>query len=94
MITYIIAITIGINAAMLFYIFYKMGYVNGSEAERKSASRILKNNPVKVEDLMYFQNKLDKTTDPIKREKIQKQIDLLEDALIVYRLHREIREIK
>jgi hypothetical protein len=43
---------------------------------------------------MYFQNKLNNTTDPIKREKIQKQIDLLEDALIVYRLHREIREIK
>jgi len=51
-------------------------------------------NAVKYEDLMYFQNKLNNTTDPIKREKIQKQIDLLEDALIVYRLHSEIREIK
>jgi hypothetical protein len=62
--------------------------------EQSKAKDIQIDNAVKYEDLMYFQNKLNNTTDPIKREKIQKQIDLLEDALIVYRLHSEIKEIK
>ena len=90
MITFIICI-------VLFFVLFFIGYtafllqnvVEQSKFKNKEFENV-----VKYEDLMYFQNKLNNTTDPIKREKIQKQIDLLEDALIVYRLHREIREIK
>lgn len=76
---------------VLFYIFYRIGYANGSEAERKKSPTILKNNAVKVEDLMWLQNRLDKATDPIQREKIQKTIDLMETALIMHRLCIEIK---
>lgn len=90
MITFIICI-------VLFFVLFFIGYtafllqnvVEQSKFKNKEFENV-----VKYEDLMYFQNKLNNTTDPIKREKIQKQIDLLEDALIVYRLHREMREIK
>ena len=38
------------------------------------------------EDLAYFQEKLDKETDPTKRKKLENQIAALDDACAVYRL--------
>lgn len=90
MITFIICI-------VLFFVLFFIGFATfllQDVVEQSKAKDIQIDNAVKYEDLMYFQNKLNNTTDPIKREKIQKQIDLLEDALIVYRLHSEIKEIK
>lgn len=90
MITFIICIVLFF---VLFFIGFATFLLQDIVAQSKAKGMQI-DNAVKVEDLMWLQNRLDKATDPIQREKIQKKIDLLEDALIVYRLHREIREIK
>ena len=41
-----------------------------------------------IEDIEYFKKKLEETTDPIERDKLTKQIGLLEDAVTIYRLTR------
>ena len=40
------------------------------------------------EDIAYFKEKLANTKDLAGRERLQKQIDLLEDAVVIYREHR------
>lgn len=37
-----------------------------------------------LSDTLYFESKLERETDPVKREKIKKQLELLNDAIIIY----------
>lgn len=41
-----------------------------------------------IEDIEYFKKKLEETTDLVERDKLTKQIELLEDAVTIYRLTR------
>ena len=41
-----------------------------------------------IEDIEYFKKKLETTTNPQLRDKLVKQIELLEDAVTIYRLTR------
>ena len=43
---------------------------------------------MKHTDIEYFKRKLEATTDIYAREKIGKQIKLMEDAVVVYHEHR------
>jgi hypothetical protein len=45
-----------------------------------------------IEDIEHFKKKLEETTDPIERNKLVKQIELLEDAVAIYRLTRPEEE--
>ena len=42
----------------------------------------------KDELLIYYEQKLELATDPDKIMMIKKQIDLIKDSIIIYRLHR------
>lgn len=41
-----------------------------------------------MNDIEYLKRKLRTTTDPIERRKIKRQIELVEDSILIYRVHR------
>jgi hypothetical protein len=43
---------------------------------------------INYNDIGYFKWKLERETDPINKDCIQQQIDLLEDAIVIYHKHR------
>jgi hypothetical protein len=47
--------------------------------------------PETSQDIEFLKKKLDMTTDPVVREKLHRQISLLEDAVVVYQLTSSMR---
>lgn len=91
MITLIIILLFTVALLLSAYAGYMKGYDEGAKAEKARAVRIIRDAKAMCEDLEYFKNKLNNATDPIQREKIQKTIDLLEDAFIIHRLYSETK---
>ena len=46
-------------------------------------------------DIRHFKNKLEITTDPVERARLERQITVLEDAVVIYRLPtRQEQEVR
>ena len=84
----ILATIVGVALIMVggFYVYdlgFKHGVEVGTARKRYVAER------VQLDDLRYFQEKLDRTTDPVQRERLEKMMALFEDSMVVTRIYTE-----
>jgi hypothetical protein len=65
---------------------YNLGFENGQKHEASLKKYKEKNKALSIEDLNYFNTKLEATTDPEKRKRLEKMIKLIEESIICHHL--------
>ena len=84
----ILATIVGVALIMVggFYV-YDLGFKHGVEVGTARKRHVTER--VQLDDLRYFQEKLDRTTDSVQRERLEKMMALLEDSMVVTRIYTE-----